>query len=140
MKNQYLESIKGSIGPIEHSAIYLPNENGIETAELFNRSIDIGLDELHEEYTKDTLIVGDLVISYLKYRDFYSSVLSVHVGEYVANAGTEPLAVPQQAAIHYLNDTVVEMVNVLGEAVLHDVQVYVASRNYYQALISNYYL
>ena len=140
LKEAYLESIKGSIGAIEHSAIYLPNESEIETAELFSRSIDIGLDELHEEYTKDTLIVGDLVISYMKYRDFYSSVLSVHVDEYVANVGTEPLAVPQQAAIHYLNDTVVEMVNVLGEAVLHDVQVYVASRNYYQALISNYYL
>lgn len=140
LKKAYLESIKGSIGAIEHSAIYLPNESEIETAELFSRSIDIGLDELHEEYTKDTLIVGDLVISYLKYRDFYSKVLSVHVDEYVANAGTEPLSVSQQAAIHYLNDAVVEMVNVLGEAVLHDVQVYVASRNYYQALISNYYL
>ena len=81
-----------------------------------------------------------MVISYLKYRDFYSTVLSVHVDEYVANAGTEPLSVSQQAAIHYLNDTVKELVNVLGEAVLHDVQVYVASRNYYQALISNYYL
>ena len=140
LKKQYLESIKGSIGPIEHSSIYLPGESEVETAELFSRSIDIGLDELHEEYTKDTLIVGDLVISYMKYRDFYSSVLSVHVDGYLANAGTEPLPAPQQTAILYLNDTVKEMVNVLGEAVLHDVQVHVASRNYYQALISNYYL
>ena len=140
LKKAYLDSIKDSIGAIDTGAIYLPHESEIETTELFSRSIDIGLDEIHEEYTKDTLIVGDLVVSYLKYRDFYSSVLSVHVDEYVANAGTEPLSVSQQAAIHYLNDTVVELVNVLGEAVLHDVQVYVASRNYYQALLSNYYL